>query len=228
MWLKQWKKLPENMQNDAVREYYDILKHRRISLFLKRVFDILFSLLGIIVLSPVLLVLSIMIKVDSKGPVLFKQVRVKQYGKTFKIYKFRTMVVNAEKLGTQLTTQNDSRITRVGNMIRKCRLDEFPQLFNILKGDMSFVGARPEVVKYVKAYTPEMMATLLLPQGVTALSSIKFKDESDMLGASDDPENTYIQDILPIKMKYNLEYLKNFSLWEDIKLICATVYYVLK
>ncbi len=228
MWLKAWKKLPPNMQHDAVKQYYDLLKHRRLSMLFKRLFDILLSLIGIILLSPVLLILSIMIKVDSKGPVLFKQVRVKQYGKTFKIWKFRTMVVNAEKMGAQLTTQNDSRITKVGNMIRKCRLDEFPQLFNILKGDMSFVGARPEVPKYVDAYTPEMRATLLLPQGVTALSSIKFKDESDMLDSSDNPEETYVEEILPIKMTYNLEYLRNFSLWEDVKLMFATVYYVLK
>ena len=151
--MKPWSELPENMQNDAVRKYYQILEKHRKGLVIKRLFDICVSLILIIILSPILLILSLMIKLDSKGPVLFRQVRVTQYGKEFRICKFRTMVNDAEKKGTQVTTKNDSRVTRVGKMLRGCRLDELPQLFNVLKGEMTFVGTRPEVVKYVNCYT---------------------------------------------------------------------------
>ena len=227
MLLKKWEDIPEFMKNDEVKRYYDILKNKTISLILKRLFDIIMSLILIIILSPVLLILSIMIKLDSEGPVFYRQERVTQYGRIFRIFKFRTMVTNADKIGALVTTQNDSRITRIGNKIRKCRLDEIPQLFNILLGDMSFVGTRPEVKKYVDAYTDEMKATLLLPAGVTSLASIKFKDEdeviNDFIALDMAVDEAYIYKVLPQKMVFNLEYLKTFSLWKDIRLCLNTI-----
>ena len=161
--LCKWEELPQNMQNDAVRPYYDSLQDKKFSLFLKAVFDRVVSLLMLIGLSPIFLILAVMIKMDSPGEVFFRQERVTQYGKKFRIHKFRTMVKNAEALGTQVTTKSDMRVTKVGKKLRGCRLDELPQLIDILKGNMSFVGTRPEVTKYVEQYTPEMLATLLLP-----------------------------------------------------------------
>lgn len=194
---------------------------------LKRFFDIIMSLLLLIVLSPVFLILAIWIKADSKGTVFYRQERITQYGRTFRIFKFRTMVSNADKINTLVTTQNDSRITRVGEKIRKCRLDEIPQLINILKGDMSFVGTRPEVQKYVDAYTDEMKATLLLPAGVTSLASLKYRDEDEIISQETDKGKTvdqaYIEDVLPEKMKFNLEYLNNFNILKDVNLCVKTV-----
>ena len=161
--LKDWEQLPEELQLDEVKPYYKILKKKKMSLILKRIFDIVVSFIMLIILLPVFIFLGIAIKIDSKGPVFFRQERITQYGKTFKIFKFRTMVNNAEKLGTQVTVGNDARITKVGKFIRDCRLDEIAQLLNILTGDMTFVGTRPEVRKYVNHYTKEIMATLLLP-----------------------------------------------------------------
>ena len=221
--IKKWDKLPDVMKTDEVKPYYLALKRKTASLIIKRVFDIIVSLILLILLSPVFLVISIMIKTDSKGPVMFRQVRVTQYGKTFRIFKFRTMVTDAEKLGTQVTVDNDSRITKTGNRLRKCRLDEIPQLLNILKGEMSFVGTRPEVEKYVNCYTPEMMATLLLPAGVTSTASIAYKDEDRLLKDAVSPDDVYVKQILPEKMKYNLEYLKNFGFFYDIRVMIRTV-----
>ena len=229
MWmlLRKWDDIPEFMRNDEVKKYYDILIKKRFSLMLKRFFDIIMSLLLLIVLSPVFLILAIWIKVDSKGTVFYRQERITQYGRTFRIFKFRTMVSNADKIGTLVTTQNDSRITRVGEKIRKCRLDEIPQLINILKGDMSFVGTRPEVQKYVDAYTDEMKATLLLPAGVTSLASLKYRDEDEIISQETDKGKTvdqaYIEDVLPEKMKFNLEYLNNFNILKDVNLCVRTV-----
>ena len=175
MRLCKWEKLPENMQNEEVRKYYDVLKKKRCSLFFKRIFDIFVSLILLIVFSPLFLVLAIAIKIDSKGPVFYRQVRVTQYGKQFKIHKFRSMVQDADK-GSLVTVNNDARVTKVGKFIRKCRLDEFSQLIDVLQGNMTFVGTRPEVPKYVSAYTSEMLATLLLPAGITSEASIYFKD----------------------------------------------------
>ena len=211
------------MKTDEVKPYYLALKKKTGSLIVKRLFDIIVSLILLILLSPVFLVISIMIKTDSKGPVMFRQVRVNQYGKTFRIFKFRTMVTDAEKLGTQVTVDNDSRITKTGNRLRKCRLDEIPQLLNILKGEMSFVGTRPEVEKYVNCYTPEMRATLLLPAGVTSTASIAYKDEDRLLKDAVSPDDVYVKQILPEKMKYNLEYLKNFGFFYDIRVMIRTV-----
>lgn len=225
--MRKWNELPEFMKNEEVKKYYNILQKKKASLMLKRIFDIIVSIFMIILLSPVLIAVSIWIKLDSKGPVFYRQERITQYGRVFRIYKFRTMVTGADKIGTLVTTKNDSRITRVGEKIRKCRLDEIPQLFNILLGDMSFVGTRPEVKKYVDAYTDEMMATLLLPAGVTSLASIQYRDEDEILAKYVNEEHSvdevYVEKILPDKMKYNLKYLKSFSIVEDIVLCVKTV-----
>lgn len=226
--MKKWSELPKNMQTDAVKVYYDILKTKTASLILKRIFDIIVSSVLIVVCSPIMLILAICIKIDSKGPVMFRQRRVTTYNRVFRIFKFRTMVNDAEKKGTQVTTNNDPRVTKVGKLIRGCRLDELPQLFNVFLGDMTFVGTRPEVEKYVAAYTDEMMATLLLPAGITSVASIKYKDEERLLEAAENTDEVYINEVLPEKMKYNLEALKNFSFFGDIKIMFQTVLAVLK
>lgn len=226
MILCKWENLPEEMRTEAVRPYYDILAKKKFSLFCKRVFDIVVSLLLLILLSPLFLVLAIAIKLDSKGPVFYRQVRVTQYGRTFRIFKFRSMVQNADR-GSQVTVSGDARVTRVGKFVRKCRLDEVSQLIDVLRGTMTFVGTRPEVPKYVAAYTDEMRATLLLPAGVTSRASISYKDEADLLDAAEDPDRTYVEKILPEKMKYNLDSLKNYGFFRDIGTMFATVFAVL-
>ena len=228
MILKDWEQLPEELQLDEVKPYYKILKKKKMSLILKRIFDVVVSFIMLIILLPVFIFLGIAIKIDSKGPVFFRQERITKYGKTFKIFKFRTMVNNAEKLGTQVTVGNDARITKVGKFIRDCRLDEIAQLLNILTGDMTFVGTRPEVKKYVNHYTKEMMATLLLPAGVTSLASIYYKDEAKLLDKSNNPDKTYVEEVLPGKMKYNLQSIKEFNFFEDIKTMLKTVVAVIK
>ena len=225
--LIRWDQLPDNMKTEAVKPYYDELSRHRISLFIKRMFDIAVSFIMLLVLWPFMLIMAAAIKLDSPGPVFFSQERVTTYGKRFRILKFRTMVDKAEKMGSQVTVSNDKRITRVGGFLRKVRLDEFPQLINILKGDMTYVGTRPEVVKYVEQYTDEMMATLLLPAGVTSEASIRFKDEDQMLQAADDVDRVYVQDVLPRKMKYNLEALKKFNVFEELLTMIRTVLAVL-
>ena len=226
--MKKWNELPKVMQNDKVKYYYDILQEHEKELKLKRAFDIICSLIMIIILSPVLIVLSVMIKLDSKGPVLFKQVRVSTYGRKFKIWKFRTMVNNADKLGTQVTTKGDARITRMGHLLRKIRLDELPQLFNVLKGDMTFVGTRPEVTKYTAHYTEEMMATFLMPAGVTSRTSIEYKDEEKLLENAENADEVYINEVLPAKMVYNLREIEKFSFLRDISTMIKTVIAVIK
>lgn len=227
MRMISWEKLPPQMQTEAVKPYYEILQKKQISLVFKRSFDIVVSLIMLLILSPVFFVLAIAIKLDSKGPVFYRQVRVTQYGKEFRIFKFRTMVNNADKIGSQVTVGGDSRITRVGKVIRECRLDEIGQLLNILGGSMTFVGTRPEVPKYVEKYTPEMWATLLLPAGVTSEASIRYKDEAALLDAAEDVDATYIQDVLPGKMKYNLLELKKFRLSHDFYIMWDTIVIVL-
>lgn len=227
MMLKKWEDLPEQLRTDAVRPYYDILRGKQGSLLVKRIFDVVVSAVMLLVLSPVFLILAIAIKLDSPGPVFYRQVRVTQYGEQFRIFKFRSMVSNADKIGTQVTVGNDSRITRMGKLIRKCRLDELCQLIDIFRGTMTFVGTRPEVPKYVAAYTPEMMATLLLPAGVTSLASIMYKDEDELLADAKDVDKTYIEEVLPGKMKYNLQAIETFSFFGDIKLMFMTVFAVL-
>ena len=227
MILKKWEELPENLRTDAVRPYYELLAKRKGSLLLKRCFDVVVSSIMLLILAPVFLVLAIAIKLDSPGPVFYRQVRVTQYGQEFRIFKFRSMVSDADKRGSLVTVSGDSRITRVGKFIRKCRLDELCQLIDIFRGTMTFVGTRPEVPKYVAAYTPEMMATLLLPAGVTSEASILYKDEADLLDAAEDVDAVYIRDVLPGKMKYNLDALKNFSFFSDIATMFRTVFAVL-
>lgn len=221
--LRTWDKLPNELRVEEVYPYYEALSKKKCSLLLKRCFDVLVSLIMLVLLLPVFLVLAVAIKLDSSGPVFFRQVRVTQYGREFRIFKFRTMVSNAEQLGAQVTTKNDARITRVGGVIRKYRLDEIPQLLNILVGDMSFVGTRPEVVKYVRQYTPEMMATLLLPAGVTSEASIQYRDEDRLLDGVEDTDRVYVEQVLPRKMEFNLDSLQSFSFWSDIGIMIKTL-----
>lgn len=213
---------------NKIKKYYEILQCHKGSLLAKRIFDIIVASLLVVILSPILLLLSILIKIDSPGPVMFRQVRVTTYGKPFRIFKFRTMVNNADKIGTQVTTKGDSRVTRMGKMLRGCRLDELPQLFNVLKGEMSFVGTRPEVEKYVAHYTDEMKATLLMPAGITSRASIEYKDEERLLESAENADEVYIHQVLPEKMKYNLRAIEKFSFWDDIKTMFATVIAVIK
>jgi len=226
--LRKWEDLPNNMKNDSVKKYYDVLSKKRLSLLLKRVFDFIVASTMIFILLPLFVVLSIAIKADSKGPIFFTQIRVTQYGRKFRIIKFRTMINNAEKIGSQVTKSNDMRVTKIGKVLRKYRLDEIPQLLNIIVGDMTLVGTRPEVVKYVHHYSDEMMATLLLPAGVTSKASIEYKDEERLLTDSKNVDNTYIRNVLPTKMKINLSSLDNYSFLSDIKIMLKTIFAVMK
>ena len=230
--MKKFDSLPAELQNEQVRPYYEALAAKRGQLFLKRAFDILVSAILLLLLSPILLFFAIWIKLDSPGQVFYRQERVTTYGRIFRIFKFRTMKVDADKMGSLVTLKNDDRITRVGHVIRRYRLDELPQLLNILTGDMSLVGTRPEVAKYVAAYTPEMKATLLLPAGVTSTASILFKDEEELIAKfileGMEVDDIYITKVLPEKMHYNLSYLKNYSFLGDLKLMVRTVLKVFK
>ena len=228
MILRQWEQLPADLRNEQTRHYYDILSEKKVDLLLKRLFDFLAAGILLILLLPAFAVITVLVKATSKGPVLYKQERVTTYGKKFKIFKFRTMIENADKIGSLVTVDNDSRITKVGRFLRKVRLDELPQLFNVLMGDMSFVGTRPEVQKYVDSYSSEMFATLLMPAGITSLASISFKDEEKQLNSPLSVEETYINEILPEKMRYNLEYIEKFNVFYDVKLMIKTALAVLK
>lgn len=223
MFLCKWENLPDYMRNDAVKEYYDILQKKKISIFLKRILDLLLSVVLIILLAIPMIVIAVMVKTSSKGPVLFKQTRVTTNGKLFKIFKFRTMVVNAEQMGGLITEANDSRITGIGKKLRKLRLDELPQVFNVFLGDMSFVGTRPEVVKYVDQYTPQMYATLLTPAGITSMASISYKDNDEFFTDPALVDKNYMEIILPEKMKLNLDYYKKFNVLYDIKVMVKTI-----
>ena len=225
--LKKWETLPDYMQNDEVRFYYETLQKKKVSMFLKRVMDLVGGLILLILLAFPMIIISIMIKLDSEGPVFYRQERITTYGKHFKIHKFRTMVSNADKIGSTVTVGNDSRITKVGAKLRGCRLDELPQVLDLISGNMSFVGTRPEAVKYVEQYKPEYMATLLLPAGITSEASIRYKDEAELLDAASDVDKTYIEEVLPGKMKYNLDSIKNFSFFGDIATMFRTVLAVL-
>ena len=228
MFLCKWEDLPDYMQNEQVRIYYDVLSKKKLSLFLKRLTDIILALLLIVVLAIPMLIIAVLIKCDSKGNIIFKQVRVTTYGKQFKILKFRTMVQDAESKGNLLTEANDSRITRTGGFLRKYRLDEFPQVFNVLVGDMSFVGTRPEVPKYVNMYTPDMYATLLTPAGITSMASISFKDNDELFTDPSLVDKNYMEIILPQKMELNLDYYNKFNVLYDLKVMFKTVGGVLK
>lgn len=221
--MKSFEKLPAAFQCGEVRPYYEVLSKKTASRVVKRVFDILVALVMLVLLLIPILVIAVIVKATSPGHVFFLQERVTTYGRHFKIIKFRTMVENAEALGTQVTTDSDSRVTGIGRFLRKYRLDELPQVFNVLAGSMSFVGTRPEVPRYVEQYQNEYYATLLLPAGITSLASIMYKDEEKLLSSAEDADKVYIEQVLPEKMKYNLEYTKNFGFFSDIKLMFKTV-----
>lgn len=225
--LKKWEELPSFMRTEKVRPYYEKLQKKRFSLVLKRIFDFTVSSVMLVILSPALLVLAILIKRDSEGPVFYRQERITQYGRKFRIYKFRTMVANADRIGSLVTVGEDPRITKIGNHLRGCRLDELPQLINIWKGEMTFVGTRPEVEKYVREYSPEMMATLLLPAGVTSEASIRYKDEAELLDEAEDVDKVYVDKVLPGKMKYNLNSIKHFGLVGEMATMRRTLFAVL-
>lgn len=225
--LKKWEDLPDFMKNDEVRPYYDSLKRKKVSLILKRAMDLVGGIILLILLAIPMLIIAVLIKLDSEGPVFYRQERVTIYGKHFKIHKFRTMVNNADKIGSAVTVGNDSRITKVGAKLRDCRLDELPQVLDLISGDMSFVGTRPETVKYVKKYKPEYMATLLLPAGITSEASIRYKDEAELLDAAEDVDCVYVEKVLPGKMKYNLQSIKKFSFLGEIVTMFRTVFAVL-
>ena len=225
--LPKWEELPDEFKTEAVKPYYDAWNRRKAGVFFKRLLDIFAALDLIILLGIPMLIIAIMIKCDSNGPVFFRQERVTTYGAKFRIHKFRTMVNNAEKLGTSVTVDNDIRITKVGAKLRDHRLDEFPQLFDVLAGNMSFVGTRPEVVKYVNRYTDEMNATLLMPAGITSIASIEYKDEAELLEKAEDADEVYVKEILPAKMEYNLKSVKEFGFFKDIGVLFKTVAAVL-
>ena len=221
--LLKWNELPNQMKTEEVKPYYEILRRKRGSLVVKRTFDVFAASAMTVALAAPMVIIAAAVKIDSKGPVIYRQERVTTYGRVFKIHKFRTMVDKADTVGPNVTVAGDSRITKVGRILRKYRLDEFPQLFDVLKGDMTFVGTRPEAVKYVEKYTPEMWATLLLPAGITSEASIRFKDEAEILNAADDADKVYIEKILPIKMKYNLKAIEEFSMRNDFLTLFRTV-----
>lgn len=225
--LRKWEELPDFMRTDEVRPYYDILKKKKTDLILKKVMDFVGGIILLIILAIPMTVIAIWIKLDSEGPVFYRQERITTYGKHFKIHKFRTMVNNADKIGSVVTVGNDSRITKVGAKLRGCRLDELPQVLDLISGNMSFVGTRAEAVKYVKKYKPEYMATLLLPAGITSEACIRYKDEAKLLNAADDVDRVYVEKILPGKMKYNLESVKKFSFGREIMTMFRTVFAVL-
>ena len=227
MRLRKWEDLPAFMQCEEVREYYDILAKKKGALGLKRGFDVVVAVIMLIILAIPMLIIAAMIKLDSPGPVFYRQERVTTYGKKFKIHKFRTMVNNADKIGSAVTVGGDVRITKIGSKLRNLRIDEVPQLLDVLSGNMSFVGTRPEATKYVKQYSKEMYATLLLPAGITSEASIRYKDEAKLLDAADDVDKVYVEEVLPGKMKYNLQSIKNFSFAEEIATMLRTVFAVL-
>lgn len=225
--MKKWEELPKFMQCDEVKEYYDILSKKKLSLRLKRAFDIVAATCILIITAIPMIIIAIRIATESKGGVFYRQERVTTYGKKFKIHKFRTMVANADQIGSAVTVSGDNRITPIGAFLRKYRLDELPQVFDVLSGNMSFVGTRPEAVKYVKKYKPEYMATLLLPAGITSEASIRYKDEAELLDAADDVDRVYVEEVLPGKMKYNLQSIKEFSFLGEIATMFRTVFAVL-
>lgn len=227
MIVRKWEELPEFMRIPEVRPYWEILYKKKGQLVIKRIFDIGAASILLVILALPMGVIAVSIKIDSKGPVFYRQERVTTYGKHFRIHKFRTMVNNADKIGTAVTVGNDSRITKVGAKLRNLRLDELPQLIDVFLGDMSFVGTRPEAVKYVKKYSPEYLATLLLPAGITSEASIRYKDESKLLEAADNIDKVYVEEVLPGKMKWNLDSIKKFSLDRELATMMRTVLAVL-
>ena len=227
MILRKWEELPEFMRTEEVRPYYEILNKRRGSLVLKRIMDLAGGLVLFVLLAIPMAIIAVLIKIDSEGPVFYRQERITTYGKHFRIHKFRTMVSNADKIGTAVTVGNDSRITKVGAKLRGCRLDELPQVLDLITGNMSFVGTRPEAVKYVENYKPEYYATFLLPAGITSEASIRYKDEAELLENAVDVDRVYVEEVLPGKMKFNLQSIKEFSFIGEIATMFRTVFAVL-
>ena len=221
--LKKWEELPDFMRIPEVRPYWEALNKKQGQLFLKRIFDLAAASILLVILAIPMLMIAVLIKLDSPGAVFYRQERVTTYGKRFRIHKFRTMVSNAESMGTTVTVNNDSRITRIGAKLRGHRLDELPQVFDVIKGDMSFVGTRPEAVKYVNRYKPEYNATLLMPAGITSEASIRYKDEAELLNRADDVDRVYMEQVLPEKMKWNLESIKQFRFLHDLVIMLSTV-----
>ena len=225
--LKRWEDLPNFMKTPEVKPYWEILWKRRGQLVIKRVFDFSVALVLLVILAIPMLIIAVMVKLDSEGPVFYRQERVTTYGKHFRICKFRTMVSNADKIGTEVTIGQDPRITRVGTKLRKVRLDELPQILNVIAGTMSFVGTRPEVVKYVERYKSEYNATLLMPAGITSEASIRYKNEDKLLDVADNVDEVYVNEVLPAKMKWNLESIKQFRFLREILIMFRTVFAVL-
>lgn len=223
MRFRKWDNLPEFMKCNEVRMYYDILAKKKLSITLKRIFDVVMAVVLLVILVIPMLVIAIMIKLDSSGPVFYRQERVTAYGKKFRIHKFRTMVNNADKIGASVTVNGDVRITKMGRRIRNLRIDEIPQLIDVISGDMSFVGTRPEAVKYVEKYKPEYNATLLMPAGITSEASIRYKDEDKLLNTAYDTDRVYVEQVLPEKMKWNLNSIERFSILREILTIFRTV-----
>ncbi|TFU95645.1 sugar transferase [Granulicatella sp. WM01] len=230
--LKPFKDLPLFLQTEDTKRVYDSLTRKKGQLLLKWLFDKVLSLCLLILFLPVFLFFSVWIKLDSKGPVFYRQDRVTQYGRVFKIFKFRTMVVDADKIGSLVTVGQDNRITKVGRIVRKYRLDEIPQLINVLLGDMSFVGTRPEVPKYTACYSDEMNSTLLTLAGITSTASIEYKEEDTVLekyvSQGGQVDTVYVEKILPKKMAYNRKDIEEFSFLNDIKIMWRTFIAVLK
>ena len=225
--LKKWSRLPDFLQIPEVKPYYDVLNRKRVQLFFKRVFDVIAGIIIFILVLIPMLIIALLIKLDSKGPVFYRQERVTRYGKRYKIHKFRTMVSNADKIGSAVTVGNDRRITKMGSKLRRLRLDELPQVLDVISGNMSFVGTRPEAVKYVEQYEKEYYATLLMPAGITSECSIRYKDEDKLLSGAEDVDRTYISEVLPDKMKWNLKSIREFSFFADIRTMFRTVLAVL-
>ncbi len=224
--LRKGDDLPEFMRNPEVRPYWEILNRKKRQLLLKRIFDLIVGIILLVILAIPMAVIAVMIKKDSEGPIFYRQERVTTYGKCFRIHKFRTMVSNADKIGTAVTVGADPRITRVGAKLRHLRLDELPQVLDVIAGTMSFVGTRPEAVKYVEEYEPEYYATLLMPAGITSEASICYKDEDRLLDAADDVDRVYVEQVLTEKMKWNLESIKRFSFLREILIMFRTVFAV--
>lgn len=225
--LRQWDEIPDFMRVPEVKPYWDMLNKKRGQLIFKRVFDVVVAVILLVMLAIPMIIIAIWIKLDSKGDVFYRQERVTTYGKHFKIHKFRTMVSDADKIGTTVTVGHDRRITRVGAKLRHLRLDEFPQLFDVISGNMSFVGTRPEAVKYVDKYKPEYNATLLMPAGITSEAAIRYKDEEKILDGVENVDQVYMEQVVPEKMKWNLRSIKEFSIFYDILTMFRTVFAVL-
>lgn len=225
--LKRWEDLPAFMRVDEVRPYWEGLWKKRGQLVLKRIFDFVVALVLLIILAIPMAIIAVWIKLDSEGPVFYRQERVTTYGRHFRIHKFRTMVSNADKIGTAVTVGEDPRITKVGKKLRSLRLDELPQVLDVISGDMSFVGTRPEAVKYVEQYKPEYYATLLMPAGITSEASIRYKDEAKLLDAAADVDKVYMEQVLPAKMVWNLESVWRFRFLREILTMFRTVFAVL-